>query len=395
MTMVAEIRKFRLFYFIRYFGDAFFYPFLTIYLIKNGLQEGQIGILMAILPFVAIFVNPFWNMFVKDMRTSRIVLQIMTFLEGMLVILLTSVSGFGLYALIILMIAVLCSPFISLQDGFTATFANNSKIEYSSIRIFASIAYVIALVFSGMLLSVWGFDVLFMIAGIMFVMTFLIAVWIHPIEKRPAAKLKTNRDFQALFKNIDFYKFLVFYTLVIGAVRVGDTFFGVFLIKQMKAADETYGFVYAAFVFVEVLTILFLIKRRDVIKERVMMIAAVALFIIRFMVYALNPPLWAVIAVTMFRGFSWGVILHFSVRYMIKIVKIENVTPALMIATMLYSLFIGSGTLIFGGFIEANGYFVFYFVQAMIVTGGFLFFVFFPPFGRYKRQKGTYDHLKA
>ena len=42
--MVSETFKFKLFYFIRYFGDAFFYPFMSIYFIAMGVSSANLGI---------------------------------------------------------------------------------------------------------------------------------------------------------------------------------------------------------------------------------------------------------------------------------------------------------------------------------------------------------------
>ena len=183
-----ETFKFKLLYFIRSLGDGFFYPFMSIYFIQKGMSEDNLGIILAITPITTILVNPLWNYLVKDSKVSRIVLQVMTVIEGILIILITKVTGFELIALLIGLIAFFCSPYVSIQDGFTATYCNKNKVEYSSIRIYASIAYVIATLIAGYLGSYFGYDVLFFVAGLFFGLTALINIWIKPIESKSTSQ---------------------------------------------------------------------------------------------------------------------------------------------------------------------------------------------------------------
>ncbi|MDD3123612.1 MAG: MFS transporter [Candidatus Izemoplasmatales bacterium] len=371
--------KFKIFYFLRYFGDAFFYPFMSMYFISKGISEQNLGIILAITPITTILVNPFWNLIVKDMKVSRLILKIMTLLEGVLIIALTQVTGFELYALIVGLIAFFCSPFIYIQDGYTSTFTNIKKIEYSSIRIYASIAYVIASAIAGFVIQYIGYDIPFIIAGVFFIGTTLIAFWIKPIERELPPIEKKQRDFKALLKNKEFFKYLIFYTIVIGAVRIGDSFFGVFLMKESAFTLSGYGLLYSAFVFMEVLTLRYLMTKGTLFKERNLIIFASILFIIRFSTYALNLPLPVMILFTMFRGLSWGTIIYTNIKYIIKIVKVENVTTAILILTLAFSVFIGIGNFLSGTFIESHGYQLLYLVNLILIILGLIFFVIFTP----------------
>lgn len=379
-----ETTKFKIFYFLRYFGDAFFYPFMSMYFISKGMSEQNLGIILAITPITTILVNPFWNYVVKDMKISRLILKIMTLLEGLFIIALTQVSGFELYALIVGMIAFFCSPFISIQDGYTSIFTNIKKIEYSSIRIYASIAYVVASAIAGFIIQYVGYEIPFVISGIFFASTALIAFWIKPIEENLEQPEKKQRDFKALLKNKEFYKYLIFYTIVIGSVRIGDSFFGVFLLDQVQLSLSGYGLLYSAFVFVEVLTLRYLSTRGTLFKERNLIIFASLLFMIRFLTYALNLPIEVLIIFTMFRGLSWGTIIYTNIKYIIKIVKVENVTTAILIVTLAFSVYTGVGNFVSGTFIENHGFNWLYLVNLILIGVGLIFFILFSP-------KITYD----
>lgn len=384
---MSETIKFKIFYFLRYFGDAFFYPFMSMYFISKGLGEQNLGIILAITPITTILVNPFWNYIVKDMKTSRLILKIMTLIEGMLIILLTQISGFELYALIVGLIAFFCSPFYSIQDGYTSTFTNLNKIEYSSVRIYASIAYVVASSIAGFIIQYIGYGPSFMISGSFFILTTVIAFWIKPIEKNQVVVEKKQRDLKAFMRNNDFFRYLIFYTIVIGTVRIGDSFFGVFLTQESSISLSGYGLLYSAFVFVEVITLRFLTLRGSNYNERFLMFFASCLFALRFITYSFNFPLVIMIIFTMLRGVSWGTIIYTNIRYLIKIVKLENITTAILMMTLAFSLYIAIGSFVFGKMIPLIGYSHLYLINVGLILIGILYFILFP--SRFKEETAT------
>ncbi|MBN2504906.1 MAG: MFS transporter [Bacilli bacterium] len=381
--MFSESFKFKLFYFIRFFGDAFFYPFMSIYFVAKGVSEADLGIILAITPITAILVNPAWNFMAKDIRMIRIILKVMTLVEGVLIIVLTQVSGIEMYMLIIALIAFFCSPFISIQDGFAATFSNNNKIEYSSLRIYASIAYVIASGLAGFLVQYVGYTALFIVSGSFFMLTTLVVFWLKPFSDNLQVSERTKRDFRSLLKNTDFYKYLLFYMIVIGIVRVGDSFFGVYMVEEMKMSTAGYGLLYSAFVFVEVLTLRFLITKAQLVDERKLLLLGTLLFLIRFLAYGLNLPLPAIYAITLLRGVAFGLIIFAHIRQIIKIVKVENVTMAILIFTLFLSAFTALGSFFFGKLVEDTGYSILYLAIAGLIVVGLISFVVLAP----KKQK--------
>ncbi|MFA5006280.1 MAG: MFS transporter [Candidatus Izemoplasmatales bacterium] len=390
--MENENLKFKIFYFVRYFADAFFYPFMSLYFLdKLGENsDSQLGLLLAITPIMTIVVNPIWTYFVKDMKISRIILQTMTVVEGVLIFSITQVDTLEAYAIIIGMIAALCSPYVSIQDGFAATFANNNKCEYSSIRIWASVSYVVATLIGGYLGVYLGYDLLFLLSGILFAATALLAVWIKPLEKNtgdsikslekaPDGSRKSKRNLKALLGNVEFYKYLVFYTLVIGSVRIGDSFLGIYLTEKFEISSIDYGWLYAAFVTVEVLSMRIMMTKGSQISDRLLFILAGAMFVFRFLVYTIEPPLPVMFAVTLLRGASWGIILYAHIKFLIKIVRVENVTAAILIVTLLFSIFTGLGNFLSGMFIAKHGFPTFYLVNAVLIFTGLLVFIVFTP----------------
>lgn len=386
---MSETVKFKLFYFIRYFGDALFYPFMAIYFVSKGISESELGILLAITPIMTILVNPLWNFLVKDAKTSRLILKIMTLIEGIAIILITQVTGFELYALLITIIAFFCSPFISIQDGFAAVYSNKANIDYTSIRIQASVAYVIASSIAGVAVIWFDYQWLFLLSGLFFLATAIIGHWIKPVEETDQSSQRPKRDLKALLTNASFYRYLIFFTLVIGSVRIGDSFFGVYITSARQLTTTEYGFVFSGFILMEVLVMRYLILHPNQFSDRALYISATLMFGLRFLAYALQAPIWLVVFATLFRGVAWGIILFVHIKAILRIVKVENVFLGIMFISLTFSIYTGLGSLYFGWFIEQYGYEWFYFIHMIIIMIGLVFYLVFPPL--YKAEK-TLSH---
>jgi predicted MFS family arabinose efflux permease len=352
---------------------------MSIYFISKGLSEEQLGWILAITPITTIIANPFWNWIVKDSRISQTVLKIMTIIEGLLIILVTQVTGFELFALIIGMIGLLCSPFMSIQDGFAATYSMNNHIEFSQLRIYASIAYVLATTVAGFTVQYLGYEIIFLVSGVFFLLTAGIAWWIKPLETPSQGKNRPKRDIRALMANKNFLKYLLFYTLTVGAIRIGDSFFGVYITGEKGLGTLGWGLVYSGFVFFEVLVLRYLSIKGNLIDEKKLFLFAVLILLVRFISYSLDLPLPVIVVFTMFRGFSWGIYIYTHIRYLSKIVRVENITTAILIVTLLHSIFSAVGSLFAGRLIEQMGYTIFFLSLSGLILAGLASFLFLTP----------------
>ena len=70
---MKEKYKYYFLTFIRFLGDSFFYPFFALYLhSKEGIGEGRIGVLIAIIPFIGLIANPILSKICKNFKILKI-----------------------------------------------------------------------------------------------------------------------------------------------------------------------------------------------------------------------------------------------------------------------------------------------------------------------------------
>ena len=79
---MKEITKYKLLSTIRYLGDSFYYPFISLYLVSCNLLESNIGFILSITPLVSIFTNPIYTKLCKNIKTTKNILTAITIIEA-------------------------------------------------------------------------------------------------------------------------------------------------------------------------------------------------------------------------------------------------------------------------------------------------------------------------
>ena len=83
---MKERMKYYILTFIRYLGDAFFYPFFALYLhTKDNVGEARIGILIALTPLIGLVANPIFSKICKNFKILKSVLGIIGILEAIMI----------------------------------------------------------------------------------------------------------------------------------------------------------------------------------------------------------------------------------------------------------------------------------------------------------------------
>ena len=362
-----ESKKLKIIFFIRYFGDAFFYSFFQVFLAYKGLSESQIGIVAAITPFTSIIANPCWQFFSKDANTNRRILKVISIIEALLIISFTTVSSFEIICILTALVAIVGSPHYSLLDGFTATYCDINKKTYSKIRIYGSIAYVFSTTIGGILITQIGYNWVFTLSGIFMISASILFNFVRPLELTSEEKKPLKRDYRSLLTNKRFYFYLFFYIFTITVSGLGDTFFGVFLTKIKGLSESEYGMYYSYIVICECIIMFILGKWGKKIKDEYLFVFMGLSFSLRLLIAGLNLPTSVIVLCAGARGFAYGTFLYLNFNYIIKIVKLENVTAGILVIAIVNNTFLGIMNIFCGRLIESFGYNNVFLVQGIII----------------------------
>ena len=142
--LFTETNKYKILSLVRYLGDGLFYPFFALYLKSRNLTESNIGFILSIAPLLAIIMNPIYSKVCKSPRITKNVLMIITVIEGVCIGLIAFFKDFYVISAITLLIAIFGSCHYGLMDALAALYCNHAEINYSSIRMFGSVAIIYA-----------------------------------------------------------------------------------------------------------------------------------------------------------------------------------------------------------------------------------------------------------
>ena len=368
-----HLNRLRILVFIRFCGEALFFPFLSLFLASAGFTTGDIGLFIALIPITSCICAPIYSFLCKTPKQAKIALTVMTFIEPIFIVLLLLSENFALSCLSIVCIGIFSSSNYGLLESFMALSCRAAEKPFSAVRLFGSISYTLAVLISGSIVKYFGYFVLFMIAVILFAITGILYCFIQAPktqEKQVQVSLKE------ILSNKWFIGYLIFYILTIGSMQVGDDFFSLYL-QAKGSPDYLYAYVTVGFVCVEIIIMAcfrFLYKKMDI---AVFFLAAMAL-VIRFSVQMLPTAdrTW-LIAFQMLRGVVWGLILSLNSLFVVKILGFDSSTRGIVLVTFGLSIFTSIFKFCGGYIIEQIGYPRFYAILWGISLFGLIYFTIY------------------
>ena len=370
MKFNKETFKYKALSIVRYLGDGFFYPFFALYLQSRGLLESRIGFILSISPLLGILLNPIYSRICKKPIHTKRVLMIVTLLEGILIALISLSKDFYLISSLTFLMAIFGSCHYPLMDALIALYCDQTEIDYSSIRVYGSFAYIIATSVSGMICK-YSFQISFFVSAFLFCLAGIFYFMIKRIDpKQEEVKMDDNRpkgDLKIVFKNKEFIFFIIVYMFLLGLTKTTDNFFSVYL-ESRGIGAQGYGYIYSYFVLFEVITLVIFSRFiKNKINTYVLLFISSLCLLARIIPNYLYINIYAIIALSALRGIGYAIILHTSYAYVIKILGERLSTHGTMIMMLFYSLFVFLFNNIFGHIIENFSYKAFYLVCAILV----------------------------
>lgn len=359
-----ETNKYKILSFIRYLGDGFFYPFFALYLKSTGLLESKIGFILSIAPLIGIIMNPIYSHFCKDINKTKKCLRTISFIEGVMICVIPFTKNFYLLSILALLVAIFGSCHYGLMDSLYAVYCNSKSINYSSVRVFGSTAYIIATACGGYICEYINYQTCFIIACVLFAFSALLYEILCPINIQFQNE-KEKPNYKLLLQNKKFVFFMIFYCLIMGTTSSSDSFFSVYL-ESREVTKEMYGLVYSYFVLFEVIVLILLNKYgRNFSHNKLLLLSAICLFVRMFVNY-LYLPVPVILILSGLRGIGFGIILHISFHYVVKLVGEKWATFGIMLCTLVQQIYVVIFNNLNGRIIELYTYKVFYLIASII-----------------------------
>lgn len=344
-------------YFIRYLADALFYSYPALYLASVGISEGLTGTILSLTTITGLLINPIWSLVVKNNKISRVLLLILSIVEGTLIIIYGNITNMEAIMALTCLMAVSACPYYNLLDGYAGGLCKKYGKDYSRIRVMGSTAYLIALIFSGFLLDYLGFKILFCISGSIFIITGLLTLLLERYDlKIDGTEQVKNRNYKDIIKNKWFILYCISYVVIVYLTMISDSFISLIFTKLKGLTDGQYSFIFAGAILVEIITIYVLGRLKKKNLNGLFIFGGIILFIRPLIISFTEIPTFILIFATLLRGLGWGTIIFVSLKIIMSLVGSENTTTACIIMGIFQSLFQFIMSNVIGYSIELIGY---------------------------------------
>lgn len=342
-------------FFTIFLADSLYYSYTSLFLSSINFEEGVIGTIASITTIVYLVVNPIWNLFARDSKRIKYMLTAIAVLSGIFIIIYGQMTTVQMIMLFTGLLASVIAPFYALLDGYTINFCNKYEKEYSSIRVMGSISYIFGSAIGGILIDLLGFSKLFILSGAIFILAGIFIAFLRGNSSE--IKEEKKRNFKVILKNKWFFAYACCYLFTATLNTVGDNFVSLLFCKIRNLSSTEYGFIAAAIILTEVITMLILARFGKKIRDlHIISFIGISYFLKGLLLSFVNLPLPILIGAACLRGVAWGSLLFIHMKYLVKLVGIENTTAAALIVVTLGSLFQVIGLNLFGYLFENVGY---------------------------------------
>ncbi|MBS4207788.1 MFS transporter [Bacillus sp. FJAT-50079] len=334
---MLQLSMFNFFY---YWAIAVVNAFIPLYLRYKGMGPGEIGIVLAVGPLVAIFSQPLWGV-ISDRRQNvkKIVLMLLV------VTLFTSAALFYSSSLLLVIVAMMVfnffmSPVQPLVDSMASAYAQDKGVSYGSIRFWGSIGFAFASFFIGYMIGKIGLQYLWFVYSTIIVISFIIASKLTNSQTKRAPI--TITAMKKTFQNPRYVGFLVAVLFIAIPTRMNDGMLGIYM-KHLGATEGHVGMAWMVSSISEapVIALLYLVMRR--VPLLVLIGISGGFYTIRWLLYAsFNDPTMLIISQAM-HSVTFAILMVASVQY------VATVVPREMLATgqtIYFATYSGLGAII-------------------------------------------------
>ncbi|MEK3865770.1 MFS transporter [Paenibacillus sp. FSL H7-0716] len=351
---MEKLSKLRGFYLFLGLAGGSFGSYLTLLLVHNGLDSGQIGILMATGTLIAITIQPIWGIVSDRYNQTRLVLILSVAIPALLAVFYRSE-----YFIVLLLVYTLSTIFSSTQapiaDSYAISAAKRAGATYGSIRLMMSIGAAVGAYLGGLYVSSFSVSTIWL----PFLMFNLIAVLIalklpKQAEENHMMRQSFSQGVKKLLGNRVFLAFLG------GSFLVNQTMtaFGTYFVIAFQSVGGSTRYAGIALFLASVTNVPSMLFASKVIKklgrERTLLLGAF-IYVLRWGIQVAFPYPSVMIGVQVLHGLSFGFFYIAAVEYVSQITSNEMQATGQSVFNMVFSGFAGVVGNLLNGFLLNQG----------------------------------------
>ncbi len=285
-------------------------PFLFVYFSELGLSGQQVGWLASLFPLMTLLLaTPVSSLADRKHQRVRIAQGAMFGMSIILYLLHYPTTFAGIAGLMLLM-AIISSPVMSLTDSLIARMAHRNHLNYGGMRLWGSVGFATSALIFGALWQRLGFEPMFLVGSLLF----LLVIWITGrLDETSGMGVQKQGAFSELFRDSGLVLLLIATILASIANSLSLTFEGIF-VRSLGGGNFLIGLMVASAAYSELPTMFF----GDQIAQRIRgpnaVILAYGLAASAYIGYILvaNPAILPIFSIL--KGLGFGLFFPTTVR---------------------------------------------------------------------------------
>ena len=170
----------RAYYFAFMGGWGFVLPFINLFYVSLGLSGAQIGTIGSVSAIVGLVVSPILISEIKKRPQARGILQASLMLGALFYFLLGQQTTFLMMVVIVFFQSLVGAGIMPASDAMAVYVSQEAGKGYGSVRVWASVGWILVVPVSGLLIERFGFEAGFLGVSLMWLTGALLTLLIQP-----------------------------------------------------------------------------------------------------------------------------------------------------------------------------------------------------------------------
>ncbi|XMB85999.1 MFS transporter [Mycoplasmatota bacterium WC44] len=312
-------RRFNIQYFIYYLGMGVYFPFIGLYFENNlGFTGSQIGTILGMGPIIMMISLPLFGMISDKSKKPKMIIFVLTVVASILAILIRFNFSFASVLLIILLFEFFKGPLMHLNDSLTMKIIKRYKFNYSGIRTYGSIGFIVGSLVIGYLIKDIGLDSMFLFVSLSIILSGLI-VLSFPVVEVEKDQVSMKRELPKLITNRNFIFIILIACLTFVTSDIENAYNGIF-ISKLGGSMKQVGYATIFTVFFELVLMRYNKKLLDKFGLKKVLFMAVLAVSIRYIVSFLSVNIWMFYIAISMHGVAVALVLPTALFYISGIV---------------------------------------------------------------------------
>ncbi len=301
------------FFLLLFIANGAIAPLFSLFLKDLNFTGTEIGIIVSISPLMMLLVQPFWGYISDTTRRFHLILVVTIIVTAAIAMLFSLTTGFFMFLILSVLFALFQGAIEPVSTSLIMSYTEKHNLHYGNFRLWGAVGFAISVWSLGLLSQVYSFKIIFYTFSLFSVLSLFFA-WNLP-NHLTVNKKKTNLgNIKELLSYSPFSIFLVASFLMNGAMLANNAFYGI-MFESLGGTLSGVGVSFLISVGCEIPSMRITGKLINLLGIRSLLILASLIAGLQYLCYYFHPSEALIYVLNVAQGFSVGVFIPTSLRY--------------------------------------------------------------------------------